>query len=140
MTGGYSKPYKDFTPPCQESWNRAAALPWLYRVVAYVASNSQRGVHRRRALIGRLELDTIRPPVTSLDDEFDELARAFSSLSVGDRSILLLAGWEGLDGAQIGLMLGCSPSSATTRLSRARSRFRQAVEAQDNSLSEWELE
>ena len=39
MTGGYSKPYKDFTPPCQESWT----------------PECRRGSSRRRVVPDRLE-------------------------------------------------------------------------------------
>jgi hypothetical protein len=36
---------------------------------------------------------------------------------------LMLAGWEGLNAAQMGRVLGCSPTAARIRLHRARARL-----------------
>ena len=53
--------------------------------------------------------------------------RASRRLGDADREILTLAGWEGLDGGQIAVVLGCSRNAARIRLHRARRRFAAAL-------------
>jgi DNA-directed RNA polymerase specialized sigma24 family protein len=56
-----------------------------------------------------------------------ELLEAFGSLSSEDQRLLLHAA-RGLQGASLAKELGCSPSAASSRLSRSRARFRKAIE------------
>jgi len=114
------------------------ALLWLYRVAQYGVLNAERGMRRRATLRDRLRttvpvtaLDGQR--VVALDDEAESLARAFATLPEDDRTILLLSAWEGLRPAQIASVLGCSSGAAATRLSRARTRFEQAVSSGDEA-------
>jgi RNA polymerase sigma-70 factor (ECF subfamily) len=58
----------------------------------------------------------------------DKVAVAFRSLPEGDRELLALVGWEGLDHAQIATVLGCSRNAVRIRLHRARKRFRRALD------------
>lgn len=114
------------------------ALLWLYRVAQYGVLNVRRGVRRRLALRARLRATTPTVAlgadrIVELDDEADLLAHAFASLTEDDRSILLLAAWEGLSGERLASVLDISPTAATTRLSRARARFEAAVLAAEAS-------
>lgn len=67
-----------------------------------------------------------------------DLARVWQRLSAADREVLALTAFDGLDSTQAALVLGCRPSTYTTRLSRARRRLRDALdplpEAQPHSL------
>lgn len=113
------------------------ALFWLYRVALYATKNSCRGDRRRQVLRDRLRSTTPThgsPNLSAgpLEDETDQLASAFASLSEDDRTVLLLAAWEGLTGPALATVLECSVGAATTRLSRARSRFKLAVDGPDD--------
>lgn len=112
------------------------ALVWLYRVAQYGVLNAARSQRRRVALRDRIRTTV---PATALDgqhvvvldDEAESLAIAFATLPEDDRTILLLSAWEGLRPGQIGIVLGCSAGAAATRLSRARTRFEDAVSGGD---------
>jgi RNA polymerase sigma-70 factor, ECF subfamily len=54
---------------------------------------------------------------------------ALQRLGLRDREVLLLAEWEGLSAAEIGVVVGCRTVTARGRLHRARQRFRAAFEA-----------
>lgn len=112
------------------------ALLWLYRVAQYGVLNAYRSERRRQALRERLR-ESVRSTATDghrivvLDDESEILASAFATLAEGDRTLLLLAAWEGLAGSELATVLGCSEGAAATRLSRARKRLAEAVDAAD---------
>lgn len=106
------------------------ALLWLYRVAQYTVMNTYRSQRRVVALRSRLrEGDPFSLAQSSvvIEGERDALAEAFASLSAEDRSVLLLATWEGLATDELAVALECASSAAATRLSRARSRFEAAV-------------
>ena len=101
-----------------------AELPWLYRTAGFVLAN-----HRRKGRptpVGEVpdEVDDADPATLALDDV--ELREILAALSVRDRRILLLHGWEGLDGAELAAVLGVSRGGADAALSRARARLREA--------------
>jgi RNA polymerase sigma factor (sigma-70 family) len=105
------------------------ARPWLYGVARRVLANQQRGDQRRLALARRLAVQPrpdVDPPVPT-DDR--QVARAFAALSDGDRELLTLVGWDGLDRDDIAAMLGCSRSTVRVRLHRARQRFARELAA-----------
>lgn len=73
--------------------------------------------------------------VTEITNDFDpssedsmESAVALARLSDDDRELLMLVAWEGLDSAQLGFVLNCSPTAARIRLHRARSRLRAELD------------
>ena len=101
-----------------------AELPWLYRTAGFVLAN-----HRRKGRptpVGEVpdEVDDADPATLTLDDA--DLRAILAALSVRDRRILLLHGWEGLDGAELAAVLGVSRGGADAALSRARARLREA--------------
>ncbi|WP_206686422.1 RNA polymerase sigma factor [Kribbella qitaiheensis] len=53
--------------------------------------------------------------------------RAWRELSHQDRELLSLTAWEGLDTAQIAIVLGCSRNAVRIRLHRARARFERLL-------------
>jgi RNA polymerase sigma-70 factor (ECF subfamily) len=122
------------------AWRRFGEVPtdmaearlWLYRTADYTVRNSHRSLRRRNALGQQLEtegrLQAVHRTMTT-DEESEDLTNAFSSLSKDDRSILLLAAWEGLSNDELGVVLKCSPGAAANRLSRARARFEDAAAA-----------
>lgn len=106
---------------------REAVLPWLYRTAGFTLAN-----HRRKHV--DLPVDIVPETGTARVSEDPELSALFDSElrgaleSVGerDRQILLLHAWEGLDGDELGAVLGISRSGADAALSRARKRLREA--------------
>lgn len=117
----------------------AEALLWLYRVAMYGVLNATRGDRRRAALRDRLQREApngarLGAYVVVHDESGDVLAGAFAMLTEPDRTILLLAAWEGLRPAQLAVVLGCSDGAAATRLSRARTRFEEMVSAEDAAM------
>jgi RNA polymerase sigma factor (sigma-70 family) len=118
------------------AWRRLEALPvddarlWLYGTARRVLSNQRRGSRRRRQLGDRLREDLRRaaPAALEVEGRLASVAAAFSRLSFRDREAIALAAWEGLDAAELGQTLGCTPTAARIRLHRARARLRRYLD------------
>lgn len=110
------------------AWRRSKRIPetepvlWLYSVARRVLANHGRAARRRQAfldLVGPLtQRDTVAP-----ESSESALTDALSRLRPSDRELLMLTAWEGLDAAQIGVVLGCTVEAVYTRLHRARARL-----------------
>lgn len=107
----------------------AEALPWLYGVARLVLANVQRGEARRSRLDDRLRL--VLPTAETAHPEPGEeprpVMRALARLSDEDCEVLMLAGWEELEPAQIAGVLAISAVAARSRLHRARRRLRREL-------------
>jgi RNA polymerase sigma factor (sigma-70 family) len=116
------------------AWRRLDDLPegdparvWLYATARRVIANQRRSRRRRSALQERLKLEAATvPPEPSSEKAL--VREALVRLGPRDREVLLLAEWEGLSPAQIGVVLGCLTVTARGRLHRARRRFRTVFE------------
>jgi RNA polymerase sigma-70 factor (ECF subfamily) len=64
----------------------------------------------------------------------DALA-ALAQLGERDREALLLHAWEGLDHADAGTVMGCSPGAFAVRLHRARRRFARELERLESATA-----
>lgn len=109
-------------------------LPWLLATARRVLANHWRGRDRR------LRRETEARAVAALAAEPDlaggvvdrtVMVAALNALDAEDRDVLLLAGWDGLDAAGLGLVLGCSAGAARMRLSRARQRLEDRINGAD---------
>lgn len=118
------------------AWRRQAVvsaaapeLPWLYGVARKVLANDRRANGRRAALARRLADQASVARQDAVGDEVDRLIAnatylaALARLRQVDREVLLLAGWEGLEPAEIAVALGCRAGTARARLHRARRRL-----------------
>ncbi len=121
------------------AWRRVGEVPpgtearlWLYGTARRVLANQQRGERRRARLSERLRVDLSRAISIEPSPRSEAtLMRALGRLDRSDREVLLLAGWEELEPAQIASVLGISGVSARSRLHRARRRLRrELVEAE----------
>jgi len=118
------------------AWTRLAelpadAMPWLIGTARNVLANSWRARSRRGRLTSELAglNDLAAADPASLAVERTDLLRAISRLSADDQEVLLLAGWDGLDSSGLATVLGCSLAAARARLSRARRRLADRLNA-----------
>ncbi|HEY6762306.1 MAG TPA: RNA polymerase sigma factor, partial [Baekduia sp.] len=120
------------------AWRRPQRVPrdepvlWLYAVARRVLANERRAARRRAALADVLGLLAARgePAAAAPDGDAGaaELRAALAALRPADREVLMLTAWEGLDGGQAAVVLGCSPQAVHTRLHRARARLAAELE------------
>lgn len=100
------------------------ACLWLYGVARRVLANHHRGSRRSAALVSVLtDLTRGRTHAPAATLGGSPLLEALATLRPGDREVLLLTAWEGLDAASTAVVLGCSPHAVHTRLHRARARL-----------------
>jgi RNA polymerase sigma-70 factor (ECF subfamily) len=127
------------------AWRRFAdvpadGLPWLIGVARRVLSDQRRSEARRAALDQRVAADAARSQ-TSPDVLMEAMVLrgsirdALSQLRPEDREIVTLVAWHGLSTEQLAVALGCSKGLASLRLHRARRRFADHFEVQEEDLA-----
>ncbi|MGN8552194.1 UNVERIFIED_CONTAM: sigma-70 family RNA polymerase sigma factor [Microbacterium sp. SLM126] len=101
--------------------------PWLYRT----AMNRVRDHYRRQSRRARAEEALQRrfeeAPLRADPDDVLTLRAAMRFLSEREREALLLTYWDGLSAAEVGAVLGCSPGTVWTLMTRAREKLRVAM-------------
>jgi len=122
------------------AWRRlekvpADALPWLLACAQRIIANQRRSTRRQAALFDRLSHERIGPPHAHADGA-PALGEALAALSAGDREVLMLVAWEGLEPARAAAVLGCSRRAFAMRLHRARRRLAAAMARADPSRSD----
>jgi RNA polymerase sigma-70 factor (ECF subfamily) len=113
------------------AWRRLHAMPnderpWLIGVARNVRLNIRRGAVRQEALSERLLQEQPQPGTVELHAG-EAVKTALSLLPEADQEVLLLAVWDDLDRGQIARALGCSKSTVSVRLHRARRRLSAAL-------------
>lgn len=114
-----------------EAWRRRdsirfvnqSMLPWLLRTATYTCMNLARSERRYRAALARMPVAEHSPDPAELAGQGD-VFRAMRRLSLRDQEIITLCVIEDLSTEDAARLLGVRPSSARSRLSRARSRLR----------------
>lgn len=108
----------------------ANPLPWLYGVARRTLANEVRFARRARSLTERVGSHADPHVPDHGDGVADRLsvAAAFDVLPEADREALRLVAWEGLSTKDAAKAAGCSLPAMTMRLSRARRRFRAALD------------
>lgn len=122
------------------AWRRLDEVPqgeeaclWLYGVARRALANQRRGEQRRTALAERLRTELAVASVTyEPGSRLSEVVDALARLPEGERELLRLEGWEGLDARQIATVLGISQNAVRIRLYRARRRLARKLAAPDH--------
>ncbi len=109
------------------------ALPWLLACARRIIANQRRSARRWTALRDRLIDERPAPPRSAGPDS--TLGEALATLSAGDREVLMLVAWEGLDARRAAAVIGCSPRAFAMRLHRARRRLETAMARLDPAWS-----
>jgi RNA polymerase sigma-70 factor, ECF subfamily len=108
-------------------------LPWLYAIAANVIADQYRSTRRNHDLGLRLVHEAgSGPPGSDLAEALalrDAFASAFARLSEGEREVLRLVAWDGLDVREASQALGCSQGAFRVRLHRARRKLARRLDA-----------
>lgn len=110
----------------RSTWTRGEASfrAWLYRI----ATNALRDGHRRAVRRPELLVDH-DPGQHDAPNQRIDLERALGQLPDNLRDAFLLAAVNGFDHNEIAVALDISPDNARARVSRARGRLRELLEA-----------
>ena len=103
-----------------------AERPWIIGVARNILRNARRTHHRRHAFEASLSPSPHDPSAEEYVIADTSVREALRSLSDDDREILMLNAWDGLEPAELAITLAITTNAAAVRLSRARSRFREA--------------
>jgi RNA polymerase sigma-70 factor (ECF subfamily) len=106
-----------------------AELPWMIGVARNVLANARRGQNRRDAFTAMLSARGSDASAEEYVVADVSVREALAALAEGDREILLLHFWDGLDAAQLATVYSITTNAAAVRLSRALGRFRDLLEA-----------
>jgi RNA polymerase sigma factor (sigma-70 family) len=106
-------------------------LPWLLGIATNVARNTTRAARRYQAALTRLQVDRATPDfaqdVVNRVDDIRAVAAARAALErlrPGERDVVALVVWAGLDQESAARALGISVGTVRSRLSRARAKLR----------------
>jgi RNA polymerase sigma factor (sigma-70 family) len=115
------------------AWRRLADVPeppatrlWLYGVARRCLANQRRGARRRNDLSTALRADLLSlvPDHSAATVARLDASAGIDRLPRGERELVRLAAWEGLEPREIAEVLGLSAVVVRKRLSRARARLR----------------
>jgi RNA polymerase sigma-70 factor (ECF subfamily) len=121
------------------------ARPWLYGIATNLLRHHRRGERRKLLAYARTGVD----PDLAADPGYDAaearvaaqaagpaLAQALAGLRPDERDVLLLFAWGDLSYVEIAEALGIPVGTVRSRLSRARSRFRDLLALHGGPLNE----
>lgn len=117
------------------AWRRLGDVPeppatrlWLYGVARRCLANQRRGARRRDDLAAALRADLLGvvPDHSAATVARVDAAAGLDRLPRGEREVMRLAAWEGLEPREIAEVLDLSAVVVRKRLSRARARLRPA--------------
>jgi RNA polymerase sigma-70 factor (ECF subfamily) len=111
------------------------ARMWLFATARNVMLNSRRSLARRSAAVGRLA-DEMRVNIAAMeqDEASTEIRAAIESLPEEDAELVRLIYWDGLSSHEAAAVLGINPSTARSRLSKAKQRLRADLDPPGESL------
>lgn len=106
---------------------------WLYRITYNACLDELRRTQRVVRLSTREVSDasTRRPDPAEAGVQRHDLAVALAALAPDQRAVVLLVDGEGLNYAEAASVLGIAAGTVASRLSRARSQLRRALEVRE---------
>lgn len=107
------------------------ALPWLLGVARRQLANDRRGRRRRDALLLRVARQPPEQSAGAGPFGVTDVLSAMAELSVDDRELLTLIGWDELTPAEAATVLDITPDAARSRLHRARRRLDDLLYAEE---------
>jgi RNA polymerase sigma-70 factor (ECF subfamily) len=146
LTGNWSTAEEVVSLTFLEAWRKKAKVdpdgeslrPWLLGIAVNVTRNLSRAERRHEAALSRL------PPPSPVADFADELAgriddtaelrrviEAVATLRRGERELIALCIWSGLDYTEAARALGVPVGTVRSRLSRARRKVSVLLAATD---------
>ncbi|WP_234265836.1 MULTISPECIES: sigma-70 family RNA polymerase sigma factor [Hydrogenophaga] len=102
---------------------------WLFTVMHNTYLNGRRSALARPVAVGVDPEDTDLPGPASRRDDLLDLQRCLLLLPDEQRCVLLLVGMEDMPYADVARVLGIPLGTVMSRLSRARARLRELMEA-----------
>lgn len=102
------------------------ARMWLFGAARNVLRDARRSLARRSAAVERLA-EEMRPFEPVWDDGSADLRDAIGRLPEEDAELVRLVYWDGFASHEAAAVLGINPSTARSRLSRARDQLRGAL-------------
>ncbi|WP_345801686.1 RNA polymerase sigma factor [Microbacterium sp. AZCO] len=112
------------------------ARMWLYGVAHNVLRNSRRTLARRSAAVQRLADDLRSAAPESVDDVALSVREAIASLADDDAELVRLIYWDGLASHEAAAVLHINPSTARTRLARAKQKLKSALSYSESICDE----
>jgi RNA polymerase sigma-70 factor (ECF subfamily) len=103
------------------------ARPWLFGIATNLLRNERRAERRGLDLVARLRGD-VKTPEGSPGEPDDRLAPLLRKLDPDQLDVLLLYAWEELSYEEIAAALRIPVGTVRSRLARARSRLRTALD------------
>ncbi|QEW03030.1 RNA polymerase sigma factor [Microbacterium lushaniae] len=104
---------------------------WLFATAHNVLRDSRRASARRLAAVDRLASDMRAMPTAVDAADSIEVRDALARLPEEDAELIRLTYWDGLASHEAASVLGINPSTARSRLARARQQLRDALEEDD---------
>ena len=113
---------------------RSSLSTWIYSVARRRALDLLRSGRRRRRRLERLRQQPADAPADPLEpllaaERSARLVRAFRSLPVGERQLVLMRDVEGFSLQEIAGLIRAPVGTVKSRLHRARARLARAMEA-----------
>ena len=120
------------------AWQKRSAIPqgleipWLYKSARYLISNHNRKQAGRKTIFATLSEPQAAPSAESIAIADLELAQAWARLTSKEQEILALWAFEGLEPAEIALVLEKSKNACAIALSRAKAKLTELLETENN--------
>ena len=111
-----------------------AARMWLYGVARNVLRNTRRTLARRSAAVLQFKEQLAAAPAPVTDPLHEDMRDAIAALPVEDAELVRLIYWDGLASHEAAQVLGINPSTARSRLTKARTAMRATIESNAESL------
>ncbi|MEV6635000.1 sigma-70 family RNA polymerase sigma factor [Actinoplanes sp. NPDC051470] len=124
------------------AWRRRADIPrdggdrlWLFGVARNVLANSRRRADRQDRLRDRMAAMNEPTPPMEYETEDPAVWQALAALTEEHRDLLLMRFWNGLEVADIATVLGIRASLVSSRLHKAKERFRGELRRRDRGAA-----